>query len=334
MRIPMFMLMLLMVLSTQFLAAKKIAVFEELMKPLSMAMDDQNFYIAEGTTIYIYDRKSYSLVKKFGKRGEGPQEFNMSITRMEPQGEFLQVNSLGKLSLLKKDGTLVSEVKIGNPAMGNIFLKLGNGYVGTGVEMGKAGPAATVSIFDKDAKKIKELARYQMMLEGKINVLNMGRVGLFFIHQNKIYLTADKGFEILVFNEKGDLLKSIKEKVPRVKLTDAEEKGIRAIMKQRMPAGQYEVMKDRFIFPEYYPDLFNVQVEQDRIYGFTMERKENRYMTYIFDMKGKLLKKTYIDFKMKQGIEPFPSAIRNNNLYQIIENEDTETWELHVFEIK
>lgn len=31
---------------------------------------------------------------------------------------------------------------------------------------------------------------------------------------------------------------------------------------------------------------------------------------------------------------PYPYTIRNEKLYQVVENEDSEGWELHVSEIK
>ena len=43
-----------------------------------------------------------------------------------------------------------------------------------------------------------------------------------------------------------------------------------------------------------------------------------------------LIKEKYLSLKMKGGIEPYPNVIKNNKVYQLIENDETEEWELHV----
>ncbi len=64
------------VLLSSSLSGKKVAVITEVLKPSSITIDDY-LYINEGTTIYIYDKNTYKFISKFGKAGEGPQEFRI-----------------------------------------------------------------------------------------------------------------------------------------------------------------------------------------------------------------------------------------------------------------
>ncbi|HLP44706.1 MAG TPA: hypothetical protein VK469_02100, partial [Candidatus Kapabacteria bacterium] len=55
---------------------------------------------------------------------------------------------------------------------------------------------------------------------------------------------------------------------------------------------------------------------------------------YIFDIKGTFLKKIMLPLKEKDERLWYPYTIGNGKLYQLVEDEDTETWELHVTDIK
>ena len=77
--------------------AEKAAVLPELSDPASFHIDGERIYIVERTTIHIYSSKDYTLIKKFGKRGEGPGEFRTgqeSSVLLYVQPDYLQVNLL------------------------------------------------------------------------------------------------------------------------------------------------------------------------------------------------------------------------------------------------
>jgi len=61
-------------LFVSFSFAKKVATLPELNNPFGLYIDVDRIFITEGVTTYIYSSKDYSLIKKFGKEGEGPGE--------------------------------------------------------------------------------------------------------------------------------------------------------------------------------------------------------------------------------------------------------------------
>ena len=70
------MVILLTVLLAALLGAEtKVIPMPDLMKPQLILLDKTQMYITEDTSIFIYSLKDFKLIKKFGKRGEGPQEF-------------------------------------------------------------------------------------------------------------------------------------------------------------------------------------------------------------------------------------------------------------------
>jgi len=54
----------------------------------------------------------------------------------------------------------------------------------------------------------------------------------------------------------------------------------------------------------------------------------------IYDYNGKFLEQAFIPVGKWMAQRFYPSAVHNERFYQLIENEDTEEWELHVSDIK
>jgi hypothetical protein len=71
-----------------------------------------------------------------------------------------------------------------------------------------------------------------------------------------------------------------------------------------------------------------------KLYVMTWRRKNQQNEFFIFDENLKLIRKSFLPLAYRNAILPAPFAIRNNKLYQLVENEDTEEWELHISEIK
>ena len=66
---------LLLVVFSMASFGKKLATLPGLFRPYPIAVDDQQLYVCDGVEVRIYSLEDYSLKAKFGKPGEGPQEF-------------------------------------------------------------------------------------------------------------------------------------------------------------------------------------------------------------------------------------------------------------------
>jgi hypothetical protein len=111
MRKFMLVLVLMSMLFTNPVLAVKIVPLPQLQKPNTLAVDDNQIYIADGTSLYIYSLKDFSLKKKFGRDGEGPQEFKRKIYLINIQHDYIVINSLGKVSYFAKNGKFIKEMK-------------------------------------------------------------------------------------------------------------------------------------------------------------------------------------------------------------------------------
>lgn len=206
------------------LMGKKLATIPEVFQPFLLVMDDQQFYVTEGATVSIFSRKDYTMKTKFGKEGEGPQEFKLAQGMpgliLYPHTDSLVINSAGKVSFYTKDGKFIKELKVPTGSM--------------------------VSIFQQ----------------------------------------------------------------------------------------AYEFIKNMITFADYYPALQGIYIDNQKIYIQTYMKKDEEYEFFIYEVNGKFLQRLFLPVKYMNGFMPNPTAIKDNILYQLVENEEDESWELHAHPIK
>ena len=66
-------IIILLFLSPAF--AGQLKELPEIFNPSSISINDQYIYIVQDVNVFVYSLKDFKLVTKFGKAGEGPQEF-------------------------------------------------------------------------------------------------------------------------------------------------------------------------------------------------------------------------------------------------------------------
>jgi len=323
-------LLALVLLFSFFCFGEKVVPLPDLLKPESFTVDDSQFYINEKATVFIYSLKDFQLKNKFGKAGEGPQEFRVQGQMLIiPRENDLMINSFGKLSFFSKDGEFIKERKVIGGLFTGGFYPLDNGFIGASVTAKDNMAYMTVNLYDSELKKGKEITGMQLLNKaGKIQILN--RSLDYKTYKNKVVVAGAEGFQIDVLDYKGDILVSIKQKYEKLKFTTEDEKRIMEALKKAMPSAQYEALKNRWAFPDYYPEILTLQVSDDIIYAITWKRENSKFETFIFDVKGKFLKTKFIKFALQDAIRPTPFSIYKGQLYQVVENEDEEVWELHI----
>lgn len=310
--------------------AEKLAVLTDVLKPTSLAVDVERFYVVEECTIYIYSMKDFKFLKKFGKAGEGPQEFRR-FAIVTPRADDLLINSIGKISFFTKDGEYQREVKIS--VISQLFKPLGNLYVGFGGRQGEEDKKfyVTVSIFDENLKVVKELFNYEnnIQQQGGINPVGI-RQTLFYVWGNRIFVEDKQRGVVLCFDETGKELPVIDPKITPRKVTKEDEERYRDFYKNDpRTKNDYEMLKSRIKFPEYFNPIDHMWVTDGRIYIMTFKREGAASEFLIYDTDGKFIKRTMVPFYHLNVLFRAPTDIKDGKLYQIIENDEEEEWELH-----
>jgi hypothetical protein len=335
----MFLILVLMLGAGMMGFAEKPVTLPDLTRPQSLVIDNEQFYVTEGAAAYIYSLKDYSLKTKFGQAGEGPQEFklagNMGIM-VFPYENHLLVNSIGKISYFSKDGKYIKEIKTkSNLQSSGFFQPTGSGFVGMGSARSSEDQSAsiTISLFDEKMIKIKEIYRQNIFQRGRLQF--PFAIPVFIVQGDRVFMAGENEFVLNVFDIEGNKLPAIKRDYKRLKVTDKYKEKVHHFFKTNPSTkAAYEVLKKMINFTDYFPAIQFFYVDEGKIYILTYLEEKEKYETFIYNIDGKFLKKVFLPFRYMNGIQANPNTIYKNKFYQLIENEETEAWELHAVKIE
>jgi hypothetical protein len=312
-----------------FLFPERLATLPEIMKPGSICVDNNQLYVAERSSIYLYSTKDFKLVKQFGKQGEGPGEFkNNPIIKAFP--DYLLINSFGKLIYFSRNGELIKEKKTTGRFTFLVY-PLGDNFVGLQVKFNRESKKRSyaITLFDKDFKSIKDVAESERRMQGRSQTIEMEMVHDYLGHDvygENIYVgDTNKGFFFEVFNSKGNKLYQIEKEYEQLEVTDEYKNNYIENMKK---STFYKRVKDRvkFTCKKYFPAFKNFSINSGKIYVFTYKIKDKKQEVIIMDLKGNILKKTFFPDDVIYSID-------NDRFYYLKENEEKEEWELFVEKI-
>jgi hypothetical protein len=320
-----------------FILFGKIIPLPDLLKPISIQIDNSQIYITEGTSIYIYSLDDFKLVKKFGKEGEGPQEFkilpqlpliiNVSTNR-------IMVNSLGKVSYFTKNGDFIGEEKVKAGFVFNL-LPLGKYLAGQGLTQEDNIRYRAINIYDREMNKIKEVCKAEDNFQGPGQGFKV--VHTAFGHQtmgNLLFVAQSKEFLINVYDQNGKELSSITMDYELVNMTQKDRDDIKNYIETDASIKQFSEILKPIRYPDEFPAIFTMFSTEEKLYVMTWKRVNQQNEFFVFDTDGNLIKKSFLPLAYQNAILPSPFAIKNNKFYQLVENEENEEWELHINEIK
>lgn len=335
-------LFLFLLILIPLVSARKIATFSDHGMPDAIRIDDSRFYITEGSSVFIYSLKDYKLLKKFGSRGEGPEEFKGN-PQLYVQGANILINSTAKVSFYTKKGVFIKEVN--NIVSGRSFLPLGDRYIGYSSAVDQDGVRYSgIYLYDSAFARIKSVFRYKSIAQSQ----NGKGWHLFartyikpLICGEKIIVAGGVGFVIDLFDEYGQKLFVINREYQRVKFTESHKEKILNLYKTRpSTAPEYDWWKKNIHFPDCFPAIRTIYTADKKIYVRTYRERENKSEFIIFDLEGKLLKTIFLPIAPSSAKNAYPYlydstpfTIKNGNLYQLILDEETEEWSLHVHDI-
>jgi len=155
---------------------------------------------------------------------------------------------------------------------------------------------------------------------------------LYFSHENKIIVEGEND-TILIFDKNGEKLCSIKANYDKLEVTESHIKATEDYFKL-IRSTVYQRVKKQFKYPKYFPTIRRISVADKKIYAIPYKKKQGKSEIYIYDLEGKLLKKTLLPLSERDVINLFPYSIANGKVYQLFEDLDKEEWSLHITEIK
>jgi len=330
-------MMMLTLFAAGLAAESKVLPVPDLLKPEGILFDKARMYVIEGTSVYIYSLKDFQLIKKFGKKGEGPQEFmvnpQLSPLFINVHTEDIVVNSFGKLSWFAKDGTFKREFRTPSPFI-MALQPLGKNFVGVRFALGQV-RMQVLSLFDDKIKELKEIKRIKHLFQPGKGTRLLESLPSTVVYDNKIFYAWEKDFVIKVLNSDLNELYTIERSDEKRKVTADDKKKIIDFLKTYPQTKDIIEILKPFHFPDYFPSIAGLVVTGHKIYVITFkEDKAENDECIIFDLGGKLIKRVFLPVKMSTPILPYPYNIHEGFMYQVVEDEEKEEWAIHVTEIK
>ncbi|MCP4219276.1 MAG: hypothetical protein GY765_31875 [bacterium] len=317
----------------------KVADLDEITRPNTIyypvATDGDYFYVADGVEIFVYSLKDYKLVKKFGKAGEGPKEFkgydgNTGVL-LNVTADGLVVESQNKLSYFTRDGNFKKEVR---STSGYLLAPCGDKFVGFSNVMEGEKPMRGSFLYSSDFKKVKELMRIDyFMRAAKFNPYTF-RLPRGIYADGKIFIASHDGI-VKAFDLEGKELCKTTYEYEKVKVDDVHKKETMEIFRSDPRVrNNFEQLKSRVKFPAHFPAMKQHNVDSGKIYVLTHYRKGDNSRFVVYDTNCKFLERKMITVLHNSELEPAPYTIFKGKLYQLAENEEDESLELHITEIK
>jgi hypothetical protein len=329
-----------------FLGGETVATFSEPIDPTQLLVDDRYIYVVDFPFIYLYSTSDYTLKKKIGEQGEGPKQFHYFRGSLVNKTDAFKINiesgkmivsSQGKVTFYSQNGIYQKEIRT-NHRHDHKFFPVKNKFLGLTARR-EADNLFYIKLFICNDRLIPEkeiftFKRFSQPPRGDINVVYDKGV-IFDVCQEKIFVTAvgRENSLIDVFDMEGKKIYSISYNYERPVVTQEDKNQYLDYYR----AGPLKFVWDRFKkqikFPVYFPGLNNFCTDSMKIYVVTFKRIKDKNEMIIFDIKGKFLKKIMVPLQ-KKDIYFYPYTIHRGKLYQLVEREDDEKWEVKVCDLR
>lgn len=277
---------------------------------------------------YVYKvSETGKLIRSFGRMGQGPGELELPISPTLLDNEKIAITDRNKKLVIynTSSGLMVKEITFDMGFTNAIPLRNG-GYLIQRSSYDQIRPdfiRRELVLLGDNKREVKILDSINELRE---DVLQNRRLVPYFVWEataERIYsMSEDRGYEVLVYDHKGNLLNKIVGKPRRVKATEEIKRSVLGPAYKKSGPDNY--------FPNPLPPINHFFVDdEDRVFVMTYEKdpKSGFYLYEIFDREGHCLG--------SQGIQTIWAGIyfanmgivaKKNRLYCWREDQDGE-WE-------
>lgn len=290
------------------LSAQKTFVLSDLQEPYQIAVEGNDLYIFDEAdySLHIYTISPFALKLKIGKKGDGPHDFKY-LPFVYVQPESLACTDFIKTIWFSKKGTVLKLKQYAdfenfslNAEM--LLFPVKEHFIQITADHDQQ--KRHVYLLDSEFKTIKEL--YEGSFIWRTGAPIHYRTDTL-CYKNLIFISdTQKGFHIMVFDDKGNHLHTID------KSQDVEKVPNQPLMHQYC-------------------------VSEDKIYATTYKKKDNKTEMIILNLKGRTLRRLYLplaSIQPKRGVLRYDLyVVDQEKLYEIIKNGETGRWELQITDL-
>jgi hypothetical protein len=326
-RMKLYVLCLIIITCGVLLKAEKVHPLPEIMNPTIIVVNENKLYISDRYSIIVYSLDDFSILHRFGKKGDGPLEFRY-LPFLYFFDEKLWVKSGNKIIIFSKEMKLIKEMRVPIPIMR--ICPFGDNYLLEHFEYEKNSSTLAISIFDKEFNKVKTLCLgeknvFEIRKENEPIVL-VGPILRLQCWGGKAFIADGRnGFHIEIYDLAGNKIKEIKKSMERVKTGESQRRNrINEARRARAVIRKWHRIKNKIQFPEFLPLMRDIHTTDKKLFIKTWGIKDGREEYVVFDLEGNEITTVYLPTAMM-----YYYSIYNNTFYYVKENEEKEEWELH-----
>jgi len=340
-----YILTLFMLLITTFTFAIKIGDMPKVQKPYLFHVDGDDLILVERDlfSVNVYSLKTLKLKNKFGGRGEGPGEFKIRPFISEITPNHIMGCGWSKVVWFSRDGKILKE-KLHGYELLNYLEPIKENYAALSRFFDRStGDAGwTVVLLDSQFKKIKDVIKLENVMRIEFTWQDRSTLKHDLIrnvvekvhYDDKIFLANSiKGFYFDVFDYQGNHLYSIdkNDQVKKIKVDNAYKERLKNFIKTHNKRYYDNYLPQNFRFFEYLPAFKTFRISDNKIFVFTHREKDGLRELIVLDLKGKILFRDFLPIKAvhMHVVAADTITINNGVLYELVDNQKTEMWELH-----
>lgn len=342
--------LLLVVVVMEMFPAGKIVPLPGLLRPDSVTVGKKYIYITDFPHVYIFDKGNFTLVNKFGRSGEGPQEFKQ-FASVFVRDDDLVVCDYGKALFYTREGKYKREVK-SRAFCWRELMPVGNKFIGKGRFNKNKIEYISLNIYDhrlNHETRVLEYKFWGLGYLGKMNNVIDYRNLQYIPYKGKIFVKSHvMDFIIDVYDTSGKKLYTIQREYEKIPVTDADIKRYHDYFRTYSKARRnYQEIKKKLAFYSVFPAVQTFTAADDKLYIATYKKKKGDNEVLVLDLEGKLITRVFlplfnidelffrsIENNIFRRINNSTFAISEGKLYRLIVTEDDESWELHITDIK
>ncbi len=343
--------LIVMLFCMGFVFGGEVVSLPGLTAPDSIMVDGGYIYIAEFPVVYIYSLKDFTLKAKFGRKGEGPGEF-LKYAQLYVRPDGLVVGDRNRVLYFNKDGKYLKEIKARSLANWGV-MPLGEGFVGRSKAREGKVEYDTVVLYSPVLEKGKEIYRSRFFYSEWKGGKKCNAVGVTGIHfqayGGKVFIRGGADFTIHVFDEGGNKRYSIDREYEKVRVTEADKKRYLDYFRLTLPWKRLyeERLKGEIYFPDFFPAIRSFFVVDEKVYVLTYKKRGGKAQFIVLNLKGELIEEIYLPFpvdddgfiyslhkSLRRRVFNPTFTIKGGTFYRLVENSESEEWELHIHKMK
>ena len=281
----------------------------------SFSVDDSgNIYVVDGkeNKIKIY-RGDESFLRSFGRRGQGPGEFQgASQIVILPDGNQIVTDFMGRrLVFFSPKDEFLRQVSTSGFSIGSIRCDRRGDIYALNVISGPEKRTQELIKFNSNMKPIATRTLFDE--ERKPGIFKPFSPWIRFdvTHRDELVWAIASKYEINILNSEGKPVRRIIKDFDPIKITGAEKERLIREDKQELPAGFPSPTYD---FPPSLPPIKNMFLDdQDRIFIQTYEKDGRGGVFYeVFDPEGRYVSRFSFPEKEEAGV------VKKDKLYSMI----------------